>query len=972
MKRKRIACNVRNWLFLLVTVLLFASVSLQVQAEPALQEEQGTPRKVKVAFFPMDGFHVMESDGTFAGMDVEYLEEVCIYTQWDVEYVKCDSWDKALQMLEKKQVDLVGSAQYSEERAQIFQYANLPSGYTFGTIFSNSDSTVAYEDFEAMRNLDFGMVSTYVRKNEFLEYMADNGISEPQISYYDSTADLQEALENDEVDAIVHTFTEIKEGQRMLGRFAPMPFYYITYAGNDGLMRELTQAVADIRINRPALESELMAKYYESRLGQTVVFSNQEKDYIQSKEEVVVGYLDGQYPFSYVEDGELKGLAKESLEELFEVTGLPYSFQKLESYKEAKQALADGSIDIISYCPESKEAIEKENLMAIKDYANVPLALVMKKGNNQKEISTLAVVSYLSEEAEEILGVKKSQMLILENQDDCMKAVGEGSADATICDGYQAEYLIENDFSFRNLEIQGVLGNEYQISMAVKRDENSTLCGIINKTLDFVNAKDISAYILKDNSYSRMRIDLFLQDNSLVIMGIMIVIILIIIVVAVHMILDSRRIQRLMYKDSELNLWNLNYLIYWGSKKLLSDKKASYVLGYLNLSNFRRYNTVYGWHAGQKLLESVTDVLSQRVSGKSEICARSQGDHFILLLQYTDKGGALQRLQSIEEAIEKRILEDTDNHMTINMGVYFIQDEKEDLQNSLSYAMQAMDFIRGGHSSAIQLYDGTLKNAIKDKMEREKILEAADIQKDFVAYYQPKVDIRSEKIIGAEALVRFMDPTANGAIRSPAFFVSYYEETGLIKEIDFFVMESVCKLLHRRLSQGQSVVPISCNFSRSHFATTGFTSRFLEILQKYQIPKELIEVEITETLVIEEMQQMMVKETINELREKGIQLSIDDFGSGYSSLGVFEQIPASVIKLDRSFLLNKESRERQVKIMRNIVHLAGDLNAQIVCEGVETDKDIELMTEIGAYVAQGYRYFKPIPEEAFEEALSKQ
>ena len=221
-------------------------------------------------------------------------------------------------------------------------------------------------------------------------------------------------------------------------------------------------------------------------------------------------------------------------------------------------------------------------------------------------------------------------------------------------------------------------------------------------------------------------------------------------------------------------------------------------------------------------------------------------------------------------------------------------------------------------------------------------------------------------------MVRFMDPTANGAIRSPAFFVSYYEETGLIKEIDFFVMESVCKLLHRRLSQGQSVVPISCNFSRSHFATTGFTSRFLEILQKYQIPKELIEVEITETLVIEEMQQMMVKETINELREKGIQLSIDDFGSGYSSLGVFEQIPASVIKLDRSFLLNKESRERQVKIMRNIVHLAGDLNAQIVCEGVETDKDIELMTEIGAYVAQGYRYFKPIPEEAFEEALSKQ
>ncbi|MBO5260568.1 MAG: EAL domain-containing protein [Agathobacter sp.] len=972
MKKKRIACNVRNWLFLFVSVLVFASALMQVQAEPAQQEEQGTSRKVKVAFFPMDGFHIEESNGTYAGMDVEYLDEVCVYTQWDVEYVKCDSWDKALKMLQEQKVDLVGSAQYSEERAQIYQYADLPSGYTFGTIFTKGDSTVAYEDFEAMQNIEFGMVSSYVRKDEFMEYMADNGITDPQITYYESTADLQEALENGEVEAIVHTFTEIKEGQRMLGRFAPRPFYYITYSGNDELMRELNQAIADITISHPELESELIAKYYESRLDQTVVFSNQEKDYIQSKGEVVVGYLDNQYPFSYEEDGELKGLARQSLEELFEITGLKYSFQKIESYKEGKQALAEGSIDILSYCPESDETVEKENLLEVTDYASVPLALVMKKGNNQKEISTLAVVSYLSEEAEEILSLEKSQLLVLENLEDCMKAVQDGSANAAICDGYLAEYLIDYNFSFRSLEIQGVLGNEYEISMAVKADENSALYGIMSKALDQVSAKDISEYILQDNTYSRMRIDLFLQDNSLVIMGIMIAIILIIILVAVHMISDSRRIQRLMYKDSELNLWNLNYLIYWGSKKLLADKKSAYVLGYLNLSNFRRYNTVYGWHAGQKLLESVVDVLGQHVQSKAEICARSQGDHFILLLQYTDQESALDRFRIIEEAIEDRIIKDTDNHMTINMGVYFIPEDTADLQNALSYAMQAMDFVRGGHSSSIQLYDESLENAIKDKMEREQILEAADIHKDFVAYYQPKVDIRSEKIIGAEALVRFMDPTANGAIRSPAFFVPYYEETGQIKEVDFFVLESVCKLLHRRLSQGQSVVPISCNFSRSHFATNGFTYRFLDILEKYQVPKDLIEVEITETLVVEEMEQMIVKETIDELRDKGIRLSIDDFGSGYSSLGVFEQIPASVIKLDRSFLLNKESRERQVKIMRNIVHLAGELDAQIVCEGVETDKDIELMTEIGAYVAQGYRYYKPIPEAAFEEALSKQ
>ncbi|MCH5257883.1 MAG: EAL domain-containing protein, partial [Lachnospiraceae bacterium] len=105
--------------------------------------------------------------------------------------------------------------------------------------------------------------------------------------------------------------------------------------------------------------------------------------------------------------------------------------------------------------------------------------------------------------------------------------------------------------------------------------------------------------------------------------------------------------------------------------------------------------------------------------------------------------------------------------------------------------------------------------------------------------------------------------------------------------------------------------------------------------------------------------------------EKGVRISIDDFGSGYSSLGVFEQIPASVIKLDRSFLLNQEDRGRQVKIMRGIVNLGKELEAQIVCEGVETDNDVELMQEIGAYVAQGYRYSKPIPEDEFEKRLDE-
>lgn len=234
-------------------------------------------RTVKVGFFPMDGYNEKDEDGSYSGMDVEYLDVLCDYVNWNIEYVECESWGEALQMLSDKKIDLVGSAQYSNERAEIYQYANLASGYTFGTIAVNGDSVFAYEDFDAIHDITFGVVGSYIRKEDFYEYLADNGIDTPNVKEFEDTAALQEALASGEIDALVHSLTEIKEGQRVIGRFAPMPFYYISYRGNDDVMRELNQGIADVKMNRPELENELTVKYYDSRLDQTILLTGEEK-----------------------------------------------------------------------------------------------------------------------------------------------------------------------------------------------------------------------------------------------------------------------------------------------------------------------------------------------------------------------------------------------------------------------------------------------------------------------------------------------------------------------------------------------------------------------------------------------------------------------------------------------------------------------------------------------------------------------
>lgn len=957
----------------LTALLLLAAV---IGAVFVMERDIGTAhaaqkRTVKVGFFPMEGYHELQEDGSYTGMDVEYLENLCDYVSWEIEYVPCESWDEALRLLEEKQLDLVGSAQYSAQRAQKFQYANLASGYTFGAIAVDADSPLAYEDFGAMRDITYGIVGTYVRRQEFHEYLSDHNITSPKVREYENTAALHQALADGEIDALVHSLTEVREGQRVIGRFAPMPFYYISYQGNDDVMRELNQGIADVKMNRPELENELMVKYYDSRLDQTVLLTSEEKQYIEDKGTLTVGYLDGYYPFSYEnENGEYQGLAVQVLEEVSVGTGASFTYVKMSSLEEAKQALATGRIDILSYCDETPKAVRADSVALTKGYAQVPQVIIRKRSNKSEQIATLAVTgSNLSEDENFGFAGEHEQVVVFNSQEECLYAVESGEADAALCDGYLAEYLMGTEFPLGKLEIHSVLTDSRIIYMAVREDVESPLLGILNKELLSVTDKMVNDYMLRDNFYARMSLETFISDHSIPIILILTACAVLVILVMYKMLKNSRRIQKLMYKDTDFNIWNLNYLKYRASLKLTEDRILKYAIVYTDICQFKSYNALYGWHAGQRILEISIKEIAAMIDSVKELYARSYGSHFVLFVCYDNMDSLKQRMMDLADRISDKIYEKTGIRMAQAMGICAIEQEDTDIQLALSYAIQAVDPLKDSHSNAIQLYDDTLRGQLKERHEREKLLDSVDFEKDFVAYYQAKVDIRNEQIVGAEALVRFKDPSDNGAIRAPGFFVPYYEQTGKITQIDFFVMESVCKMLRRRIDEGKRVVPVSCNFSRMHFVKEGFPEKFEAVINKYQIPKDLIEVEITETLVVEEMQQQKVRENVAILRANGVRLSIDDFGSGYSSLGVFEQIPASVIKLDRSFLLNNENRTRQVQIMKNIVNLARDLEAQVVCEGVETQNDTELMMEIGAYVAQGYRYCKPVSEREFEGML---
>lgn len=932
-----------------------------------------TKQTVRVGCFPMQGYHNMDEDGNVTGMDADYLEEVCRYTGWDLEFVPCDSWDDALEKLADHELDLVGSAQYSVERAAKYRYASLSSGYTYGMLAVRGDSPYAYEDFEQMKDLTYGMVKGYVRATEFMQYMSAHRITDVKLKTYENTAELADALESGEIDVFVHSFMEIRDGWRVMGRFAPMPFYYISYQGNEALLTELNQAIADIKMKSPELENDLLVKYYESRMEQNLLLTLDEKEYIERTKPLVVGYLEDQYPFSYESDGTCRGLARSALDEVAESTNLSFTYKKVKDFETAHQQLLDGNIDIFCYSGGHEEDFDEEGLALTESYAAMPRVLVMKADQMSEPLRLIAMTAH-SDDEQNVYGDSDEMEVVYYNNDkSCLNAVSEGSVDAAVCDSYLAAYLLSTNAKFADLKVQNALSGDHSIYMAVRGDNNSPLVSILNKELPKISDKDVNDYMLQDDFYSSMSIQRFVEQNSMAIIGCVILFALLLVFILGYMLYNSNHIRKLTYKDTDLNVWNQSYFMY-RAKQMLGRRdnlitNHAYAVAYTNINQFSRYNTLYGWNKGQRLLEICVEVLSQMLD-RREMYARSYRDHFIIFAEYSNRENLEAHWRSMEDKISERIYSETGVHIMITMGVCYIPIGDNDLQKALAYAIQAADNLKDFHKNEIQVYDENLLQNLKDIHEREKLLESVEISEEyFTTFYQAKVDIRSEQVVGAEALIRFKDPSAEGMIRSPYFFVPYYEEVGRITEIDFFVLESVCRLQRQRMQEGKRVVPISCNFSRLHFTNDGFPDKFSAVLEKYGVSKDLIEVEITETLVVDEMQAQTAKRTIDELHRRGIRLSIDDFGSGYSSLGVFETIPASVIKLDRSFLTNNEDHNRQVKIMSNIVHLARDLDAQIVCEGVESEKDIELMQEIGANIAQGYRYSKPVSRWEFEQRL---
>jgi EAL domain-containing protein (putative c-di-GMP-specific phosphodiesterase class I) len=254
----------------------------------------------------------------------------------------------------------------------------------------------------------------------------------------------------------------------------------------------------------------------------------------------------------------------------------------------------------------------------------------------------------------------------------------------------------------------------------------------------------------------------------------------------------------------------------------------------------------------------------------------------------------------------------------------------------------------------------------KQKIWERKVeddMERALMNKEFQVYLQPKFSTGEETLGGAEALVRWIHPT-EGFV-PPNRFIPIFEQNGFILKLDDFMLEEVAKQQAKWISEGWQVVPISVNVSRAHFTREDLAEHISEIVDRYQVPHEVIELELTESAFFDDKE--MLLSTVKKLRDAGFSVSMDDFGAGYSSLNSLKELSLDVLKIDADFFRGSDSLERGMLIVTEVINLAKKLNMKIVAEGIESREQVDFLKEQECDLIQGYYFAKPMPLSEFEK-----
>lgn len=925
----------------------------------------------------MDGRgFVSGEDGSFSGYYIEYLDEIAKYTGWEYEYTAVETYEALERACESGDYDLIPGVVYTREYDG--QYFDYPA-YTMGTrqyVFAapkdsgiRPDRELAY--MEGIRIGIPGLDCAPMLEQRFADFCYINGIScasdplRPQPDganlYHIEPSLWEDKIESREIDGILCTDTfSLDQGLYAAASFGMDRIYFAAPNGKREILQQLDSALEKIMSVLPDYNARLYEKYFKGNSERLVSFSEEEQRFLEQGCVWKVALPQDFAPYAYINDaGEPSGAVIEVLRTVTEKTEgqMRFEYQFYDGTAAAEKSVREGKSDMcgISVCS-ALLGRDFDARCSVSYYSDV-YAYYQSGGT-------------LPENTEEKAGLPGDQTdwkFAADTASQCLAQVEQGNSEYTVLLSHVGNYY-KSYYGYDGLTGYPVPDGEAMLSFSYSSDMAQTAVDIIDKCLLALERDKLDAYVTEISLFEHKShtAGTYIQEHievfSLILAGILSVICGLLVCIVLNMRKNAKRVYKLLYQDEITG--GVTY------KKFLEDVKEFNVrdhrkklIVYLNVAGFKYINEVFGYEQGNEVLKAEKVFIDHCSDGLP--CARIYADRFVVLIAYRD-------LELVKQEIRRR-LEDFDRdcrirfpsfNIWIKAGAYAMQKE-DGIQKAVNLANYAVDEIDKTSRSEFVLCDKTMHDRIVMQKEIEKDMRRAMENREFEAFYQPKYNIETKELIGAEALVRWRHQEKG--LLPPGLFIPIFEKNHFIIQVDFYIFECVCRFIQRMMHEGKKLFPISSNFSRLHLAEPEFVERLTEIVERYQVPSNYLEIEITETVATEDFDGFV--NTVKRLKEKGFLVSIDDFGSGYSSIQLLYKLPIDVLKFDKVFVDHQASSRLETELVDSIITVSHRNGIRIICEGVETPEQEEFVRQHNCIYVQGYLYSKPVPEKEFEAMI---
>jgi diguanylate cyclase (GGDEF)-like protein len=681
-------------------------------------------------------------------------------------------------------------------------------------------------------------------------------------------------------------------------------------------------------------------------------------------------------PFEYYntsfEIPQYSGINIAILKKMGSILGIEMDFIPTKNYFQSKDIIEQHKADIITGY--TSQLYNIPDLQYTDALYSIPFVLLSTTGKQPKPGDCIALAQISNDELE---GLYKSYpkdrytYVVFDDPQKVLDAVKKHSYSYAFLDEYEIEdYKEINSYSIFYTNV------EYMQRFAVSPLLGKEAVSVLNKAYHSITAEQFDSIVYTsqvERRYLRKEIQTNTQSKMRFIVYILIITFLLLVITVFVIYFAFKQKPRFVEYDDVTGIPTFTKFKHDVRIKLRTAKPNEYFFLSIDIDNFKYINDSYSFETGNALLVELSQHFKAECDANNELICRFYADNFVIFSKNPGYLGLIEehvsKLTDVSDHVSKMLPQQY--KLTFSAGIYYIDDPFADITSMIDKANIAR---RLGKENFVTRRVIEYTKEMNDESELKKnitlTMNKAIENGEFLIYYQPKFLFSTGVLIGAEALIRWDNP--DQGLMPPSKFIPLFEKNGFIQKIDLYVFERVCKFLdswNHAGTDGSCPHPltISFNLSRFHLYNSELINELTSIKGKYQIEPCKIEVELTESVMFDNQKRLV--RVMNDIKNAGFSISVDDFGSGYSSLNMLKDMPADVLKLDKEFLSSAPDNERESIIINSVIEMAKKLHLTTVAEGVETPKQSDLLKKMGCDLVQGFLYAKPMPENEFLDLL---